>query len=117
MHTTTKWTPGPSGTLPMGPLEVPKNLLLKQKFKINLVFLITTFLLSVIHAESADHATKIHLCPKTISSVSLRIQIQNEVTLVKLKSKTCLLSLFALTFTQQKVIKRRLLLIDNVNLF
>ena len=47
-------------------------------------------------------ATEIHLCSKTMSSVSLQIQLQNEATLVKLKSKPRLFCHFALTFTQKK---------------
>ena len=40
----------------MGPLEVPKNFLLKQKFKIDLVFQITFFSLSVKEESMQTHA-------------------------------------------------------------
>ena len=56
MQTTTKWTPGPSGTLPMGPRVVPKKVLLKQKIKIDLVFMITSFSLSVEEKSMQTHA-------------------------------------------------------------
>ena len=46
-----------SGTLLMGSLEVPKKFLIKQKFKLNLVFLITCF--SILEREEiCTKATK-----------------------------------------------------------
>ena len=56
MQTTTKWTQNLSGTLLMGPRVVPKKVLLKQKFKIDLVFLITSFSLSVKEKSMQTHA-------------------------------------------------------------
>ena len=56
MQTTTKWTQNISETLLMGPRVVPKKVLLKQKFKIDLVFLITSFSLAVEEKSMQTHA-------------------------------------------------------------
>ena len=92
------WTRWPSGTLQMSPLKVPNIFLLRQKFKIDLVFLITCFSLS-------------------IREKSMQTMLQKYIFVIFV-TKRCLQSLRIqlLNFTQKKVIKRRLIR-DNVYLF
>ena len=89
--TTTIWTRWPSGTLQMSPLKVPNIFLLRQKFKIDLVFLVTCFSLSV-------------------REKSMQTMLQKYIFVIFV-TKRCLQSLRIqlLNFTQKKVIKRRLI--------
>ena len=66
MQTTTKWTQNLSETLLMGPRVVPKKVLLKQKFKIDLVFLISSFSLSVKGKSMQTHADHYWMDPRTL---------------------------------------------------
>ena len=81
MQTTNKWTPGPSGTLLMGSLEVFKNFLLKQKFKIDLVFLITSFSLSVEEKSMQTRAGAIIKNLELIkANLTIAVEVHPEVT-------------------------------------